>query len=307
MKEGAAIARLRALATHPGARGLLDDAAVIAPPLGRELVVTHDMLAAGVHFRADDPPGDIAWKLLAVNLSDLAAMGARPLGVVMGLGLAGEDAAWLDAFADGLGRALTRWEVPLLGGDTIGGLERLTLGLTALGTVEPGCALSRGGARAGDALWVSGAIGEAGEGLRLLDGRRAAGDPAADQRLIARYRRPEPRLALGRALAGVATACMDVSDGLLLDASRLAAASGCGVRVELARVPMAAGADALTAASAGDDYELLFAGPAGLPHGLGGRVPLTRVGVFEAELGLRVINAAGEVVTPGWLGWEHGG
>lgn len=307
MRERDLIARLLGpLATTAAARGLADDAAVFAPPLGRELVFTHDVLAAGVHYLPDDPASDVAWKLLAVNLSDLAAMGARPLGVLLGLGLsAAEDAAWATAFAAGLGRGLTRWGVALWGGDTVSGLAAAVLGLTAVGSVEPGTALSRSGARPGDGLWVSGTIGDAGLGLAI-----ARGEAAFDKVLLARFRRPEPRLALGQALVGIASAALDVSDGLLLDAARLAAASGVAVTVDLARLPVsdvAAGrvarddAGLAALASAGDDYELLFT----LPPGATALPGTTRVGTVTAGEGLTVIGLAGEVIMPGRLGYEH--
>lgn len=305
------IARLRSLAAHPAARDYRDDAAVLTPALGRDLVLTHDMLAEGIHFLPGDPPQDIAHKLFAVNLSDLAAMGARPVGALLGLGLPpGKDEAWLGAFIEGLAAASAAFDCPLLGGDTIGGLDRLTLGLTALGDVPPGAALSRAGGRAGDRLWVSGNIGDAGLGLRV-----ARGELAPDDRLLAAYRRPAPRLALGQALRGVATAAMDISDGLLLDARRLADASDCGAEIHLARLPISRAAEALNAdplalAASGDDYELLFAAP---PHAdeaiaaLGRRLKLrlTAVGMLKADRGLAVLAPDGTPLTPTRLGWEH--
>ena len=316
MRERDLIARLLApLAGHPAARGLADDAAVLAPPLGRHLVLTHDMLAAGVHYLPADPPSDIAWKLLAVNLSDLAAMGAAPGGVLLGLGLTGEeDEAWLTAFTAGLGRALARWQVPLLGGDTIAGVATQALGLTALGFVEPGAALSRAGAAPGDDLWVSGTIGDAGLGLAI-----AKGEAPPDKALLARYRRPEPRLALGRALGGLASACMDVSDGLLIDAERLALASGVALRIDLARIPVSPPAAArtppgdaarLALATAGDDYELLFTAPASaeeavLAAAAAAKVAITRIGAAESGQGANALGLGGADVTPARLGWEH--
>ena len=313
MREREFIARLLTpLATHKAARGLADDAAVWLPPLGRELVFTHDVLAAGVHYLPDDPPSDVAWKLLAVNLSDLAAMGAAPSGVLMGLALGpAQDEAWLAAFTDGLKRVLDLWNVALWGGDTVRVPGEAVLGLTAIGTVAPGRALGRGGARAGDELWVSGTIGDAGLGLAVAQGRMAP-----DKTLLTRYRRPEPRLALGRALVGVATACMDVSDGLLIDAGRLAAASGVGVEIELATVPVSDAAAArivqddaglLGLATAGDDYELLFAVPPGsdVASLATPKVRLTRVGQFVDGQGLAVTGLSGAQIVPERLGWEH--
>lgn len=291
---------------------------MLTPPLGRDLVLTHDLLAEGVHFIGDEPPADLAWKLVAVNLSDLAAMGARPLGVLMGLGLAGQDAAWADAFAAGLGEACARWNAPLLGGDTVMGLDRLVLGLTALGQVEPGRALARVGARPGDALWVSGSIGDAGLGLAVAKGR-FDGPEDARAAVLARYRRPEPRLALGAALADarLASACLDVSDGLLLDAARLAGASGVRAAIDLPAIPLsraaqALGADPLAAATAGDDYELLFAaapGDASVVAALGKRLKLrlTRVGRVETGAGLVLLDAQARDVTPARLGFVHAG
>lgn len=308
---------LTPLATHSAARGLSDDAAVLTPPLGRDLVFTHDVLACGVHYLPDDPPSDIAWKLLAVNLSDLAAMGARPVGALMGLGLStDEDEAWLTAFSDGLRRGLDRWGVALLGGDTVAGLAQAVLGLTAIGQVEAGSALSRSGATPGDELYVTGTIGDAGLGLAI-----AKGDAAADKYLLSRYRRPEPRLAFGQAIVGLASAAMDVSDGVLIDAQRLAAASGVSVRVDLVHLPLSDAARVRTAntdavvlerATAGDDYELLFAAPASVAGALhdaaaADRLRLTRIGMIGVGSGLTVIGLTGAPIVPDRLGYEHRG
>lgn len=302
--------RLAPLATSAAARGLADDAAVWAPPLGRELVFTHDILACGVHYLAGDAPSDIAWKLLAVNLSDLAAMGARPAGVLMGLGLsAAEDDDWRAAFTGGLGRALAHFNVALWGGDTVTGLDRAVLGLTAIGDVLPGTALSRGGAQIGDEIWVSGTIGDAGLGLTM-----AQGHLPFDKKLVDRFRRPTPRLALGRALIGVATACMDVSDGLLIDADRLARASGVQLAIDVDAVPVTAGpgtqtrADRLARLTAGDDYELLFTAAPGADvaaRAVAASVPVTRIGHVAPGQGVLAL-AGGVDVTPARLGWEHG-
>jgi len=310
MKERAFIAaHLAPLANTPAARGLADDAAVWTPPLGRDLVFTHDVLACGVHYLASDPPSDIAWKLLAVNLSDLAAMGAKPVGVLMGLGLsAAEDAGWRREFTAGLGRALAHFGVALWGGDTVTGLAAAVLGLTAIGQVERGQALSRGGARVGDDIWVSGTIGDAGLGLAI-----AKGEAAVDKCLLNRFRRPEPRLALGRAMVGVASACMDVSDGLLIDADRMARASGARFDIDLGAVPLSAAAQTaddggrLALATAGDDYELLFTASPGIDvAAIAGRTPVTRIGVVVSGTGVRAIGSNGVDMTPARLGWEHG-
>jgi thiamine-monophosphate kinase len=309
MAERDFIARLLSpLATTPAARGLNDDAAVWMPPIGRQLVFTHDVLAAGVHYLPDDPPGDVAWKLLAVNLSDLAAMAATPAGVLLGLGMsAAEDDTWREAFVAGLGRALAQFGVALWGGDTVSGLQQAVLGLTAVGWVEPGKAMGRRGAQPGDGVWVSGSIGGGGLGLAVARGERPF-----DKALLNRYRRPVPRLALGAALGGVASAGMDVSDGLLIDAQRLAAASGIGLALELDAVPLAAPAaairDVLAQVTAGDDYELLFtAAPdvdvAALAAAT--KTPVTRIGTVEAGSGLALRCSGQPVPLPDRLGWEH--
>lgn len=307
------IARLlRPALTHPAARGLLDDAAVLTPALGRDLVFTHDMLAYGIHYLPNDPPADVAHKLLAVNLSDLAAMGAKPVAALLGLGLSPrEDEGWLTAFVTGIADASARFALPVIGGDTIAGLERAVLGLTAIGDVPPGAALSRAGARPGDRLWVSGNIGDASLGLRAL-----RGEIAPDPRLIEAYRRPEPRLALGLALRGLATACMDVSDGLLLDARRIAEAGKVGVTVELRRLPTSRAAEAVGATPAdlsagGDDYELLFTAPAGADAAIATlsrtlKLRLTCVGACAVGEGLTVLGPAGQPIIPARLGFEHG-
>jgi thiamine-monophosphate kinase len=299
---------LRGFATDPAARGLLDDAAVLEVG-GVTLVLTHDMLAEGVHFLPDDPPADVAWKLVAVNLSDLAAKGARPIGVLLGYSL-GDD-GWDRAFADGLATALGAFGIPLLGGDTVKAPR--VLGLTAIGEAT-GMVPSRSGARPGDHLWVSGTIGDAGAGLRML-----RGELPRDPILVERYRNPRPRLEAGQRLAPLVSAMMDVSDGLLIDASRMAKASGAAAVLDLASVPLS---DALrhavgdgrtgrlAAATAGDDYELLFAAPHGAAAGiltLADEIglPFTRIGAIEAGAGLRLRDGSEEVALPERLGWEH--
>jgi len=305
--EAAFIERLRGLATDSGARGLLDDAAVLEVG-GETLVLTHDMIVEGVHYLPGDPPADVAWKLIAVNLSDLAAKGALPIGALLGFTLG--DEAWDRAFAEGLGAALTAFGVPLLGGDTVSASTRV-LGLTAIGRAA--CAPpSRSGARAGDLLWVSGTIGDAGAGLRVLKGELGAADA-----LVERYRNPRPRIEGGQRLAPLVSAMMDVSDGLLLDASRMAAASGCAVQIELDSVPLSdtylalCGEARLDAAGAGDDYELLFAtdgSRAGAILALAEEIglPFSRIGRFAAGEGLVLSDRGAPIPLPARLGFEHG-
>ena len=303
---------LRALAASPAARGLLDDAAVLEVG-GHSLVLTHDMIVEGVHFLPDDAPGDVARKLVAVNLSDLAAKGARPVGALLGYTLGTSD--WDRAFAEGLAAVLAAFSLPLLGGDTVSapaGSAR-TLGLTAIGEAERPVP-SRSGAQAGDHLWVTGSLGDAGAGLRMLKGELPHSPALAE-----RYRNPRPPLEAGQALAPLVSAMMDVSDGLLIDASRLGRASGIGVEIDLALLPLSAaflaalgdGRDSrLFAATAGDDYELLFAAaPAraaeilALSERLG--LPISRVGSAQAGAGLRLSHAGEAVALPQKLGWEH--
>ncbi len=271
------------------------------------IVLTHDMIVEGVHYLPGDPPADVAWKLVAVNLSDLAAKGARPMGVLLGFTLG--DAAWDRAFADGLGTVLGAFGIPLLGGDTVSAPTRV-LGLTAIGRAEL-IPPDRSGARPGDRLWVSGTIGDAGAGLEAL---RDGSDAAA---LIERYRNPRPRLEAGERLVPFVTAMMDVSDGLLIDAGRMAEASGCRAAIALDAVPLSeaylarCGEARLEAATAGDDYELLFAAPArhaaailALSEELG--LPFTPIGGFLEGSGLGLSESGRPVSLPERLGFEHG-
>ncbi|MBB3877812.1 thiamine-phosphate kinase [Sphingomonas pseudosanguinis] len=297
MTEAEFIAALRRMPLHPGAHGLMDDSAVIdAGPL----VVTTDTLVEGVHFLPQDPPGDVAWKLVATNLSDLAAKGALVEGVLLNYPLG--DSAWDHAFLDGLSLALARFDARLIGGDTVSLRGPRVLTLTAFG--REAAAPVRSGARAGDALWVTGTIGDAGLGLAIAMGG------TGPEALRDAYRRPQPRLTEGRALAPVVHAMMDVSDGLLIDAARMAQASGLAVTIDLDAVRLSPAARALggedraarlAAATAGDDYELLFA----LPPDVTPPVAATRVGRFDAGAGLSLFDTAGPIPLPPRLGFEH--
>jgi len=316
--EFALIARhFRALA-GPGALGLGDDAALLDPPPGRQLVLAADAMVAGVHFLPDDPPETIGRKLLRVNLSDLAAMGAAPLGYLMTTAFPqGTGDAWIAAFARGLAEDQRAYGLALLGGDTVSTPGQLTLSLTILGTVAPEAALRRRGARPGDHLWVSGTIGDGALGLRVLRGRLP---PDAAGHLAGRYRLPEPRLALGAALAGLAHAAMDVSDGLVQDLGHLCRAGGCGAVLEAGRVPLSPAAAAAIAAdpgllplalSGGDDYELLFAAPPAAAAEVEARaaaagVPVARIGRFtEGPAEVAVQDARGAPLALPKGGWSH--
>ncbi|UPY36668.1 thiamine-phosphate kinase [Sediminicoccus sp. KRV36] len=291
------------------ALGLLDDAALLTPPPGQQLVLSADAMVAGVHFLEDDPAETIGRKLLRVNLSDLAAMGAAPLGYLMTIALTpATDEAWLDGFVAGLGLDQREFGLQLLGGDTVSTPGPLSLSITILGHVPPGAALRRLGARPGDDLWVSGRIGDGYLGLRAARG--AWPDP--DGALARRYRLPEPRLALGLALRGLARACMDVSDGLLQDLSHLCRAGDCAAEVQAELIPVSDAAAPIAAlATGGDDYELLFAASpqdrAGVEAaGLAACTPVTRLGRFTAgapRVTLR--DREGADITPQKLGWSH--
>jgi thiamine-monophosphate kinase len=316
--EFAAIARyFRPLATHPGAFGLKDDLAWLAPRFGRRLVLKTDAIVVGVHTLAGDPPDLIARKALRVNLSDLAGKGARPLGYMLALVLpADTKEAWLARFAAGLGADQKEFGIPLLGGDMTRTPGPPTISITAIGEAQPGRPLLRGGARRGDAVFVSGTIGDAALGLMALKGK-LPGLAAQHRRFLAgRYHLPEPRLALGRAIAPLATAAMDVSDGLIADLGHICAASGCGAEIDYASVPASPAAQqagerhTLARLTGGDDYELLFTAPLKAEAGLRAAarktgVPLTRIGRIVAPPGVRVIGPDGGEVRVKGGGWQH--
>lgn len=250
--ERAFVESLKALASHPAARGLADDCAVL--DLGSEtLVLTHDIMVEGVHTLPGQDPADVAWKLVATNLSDLAAKGARPLGVLLGHTLGPDD----DRFVAGLSEALTRYDVPLLGGDTSSGGPPRSWGLTAIGLATHRPVPSRAGAKPGDTVWVTGPLGAAMAGFEALRDGSGADSTA--------FRRPLACLGEGEALAPHVSAMMDISDGLLLDASRIAQASGVTLALSAADVPIAVPEDRRgDALRWGEDYELLFTLPAGI-------------------------------------------
>ena len=285
MNEPDFIAALRSLPLHPGARGLMDDCAVI--PFGSEtLVITHDMMAEGTHFRADADMADVAWKLVATNLSDLAAKGAEPVGVLLGHMLGRDDAR----FIEGLRAALEAFGTPLLGGDTIAAAGARALGLTAIGRATHVPVPSRSGALAGDGVWITGPVGRAMLGFEGATEHRAAFD------------RPVPRLAEGRALAPLVSAMMDVSDGLLLDAFRMAEASGMTLALEPAAIPVADVAQYEKCIRWGDDYELLLTAPpsALLP------VPAHRIGTVGPRGPTPLLLGDTALADPASLGYRHG-
>jgi len=270
--EDSLIARyFKPLATDPGAFNLGDDAAVLKPS-GDDIVVTTDAIVEGVHFLADDPPDTVARKALRVNLSDLAAKGATPAGFVLTLALRAADDAWLTPFARGLGSDAGLFDCPLLGGDTVSTPGPLTISITAFGRVPAGKMVRRSGAKPGDRVVVTGTIGDAALGLDILKGGAAAAlaDAGAKAMLIGRYRVPQPRNALAKAVRDHAHAAIDVSDGLAGDLAKLCGVSGVSAVIDAPSISLSAAAAALlargtvgmeTIVSGGDDYELLCAIP----------------------------------------------
>ncbi len=285
MNEPEFIAALRLLPLHPGARGLLDDCAVLT--LGTEtLVITHDMMAEGTHFRPDADMADVAWKLVASNISDIAAKGAEPVGVLLGHMLGREDARFLK----GLHEALEAFGALLLGGDTVAGEGLRSFGLTAIGRATHTPVPSRSGAKPGDQVYVTGPVGRAMLGFEGVAEHRAAFD------------RPVPRLEEGIALAPHVTAMMDISDGLLLDAFRLAEASGVGISLDPQAIPVADPARAGECMRWGDDYELLFTAPpaAQLP------VIAYQIGVVTPLDAAPLVLGTQALGDPATLGYRHG-
>ena len=283
---------------------LTDDAAVFAPPAGRELVMTADAMVEGVHFLPGTAPGLVARKLLRVNLSDLASMGAVPFGYLITMSVPrhfSDD--WFAGFAAGLRTDQQAFALSLLGGDTTETPGPLTLSLTAIGHVAPGTAILRSGAQPGDDLWVTGTIGDGVLGLHAARGEL----PDPDGYLKGRYDLPTPRL--GLPLAGWAHAAMDVSDGLFQDLGHICRASGVAAMVEAIRIPLSPQAAATgpdwreTAWVGGDDYELLLAAPAGQapPHG----IAATRIGRFQPGDGVTVLGGNGEQLDLAGRGWSH--
>ena len=301
------IARLRRIATDPAARGLADDVALLG-----DLVLTHDTIAEGVHFLPADPPASVGWKLVAVNLSDLAAKGAEPLAALLSLTIGDED--WDEAFLGGIEAACESYGLKLIGGDTIAlppGTPRV-LGLTAIGKAGEWTP-SRAGGKPGDRLWVAGTLGDGAAGLQVL-----LADCKAAGVLVDHYRRPIPLLAIGRALAAEASAMMDVSDGLLIDLGRLCEASDCGAEVDLDALPLSRafvaerGGDRrarLFAATGGDDYALLAAITEGFDPNVSLSLPsganVACIGRLTDAKGLALSDAGGRVATPEHLGHEH--
>lgn len=316
---------LRPLAAgFPGAFGLIDDCAAVRVPEGQDLVVSMDAVAAGVHFFADDAPADIAWKALAVNVSDLAAKGARPVAYLMSLAFPEPPLrSWLEGFAKGLAEAQAHFGIALAGGDTDRRPGPLSITITVMGTTDAGRNLLRSEAHAGDLLFVSGTLGEAALGLRLrqtpalaktwgLSAERAAS-------LTAAYLRPQPRLGLGPALRRYAAATTDISDGLAKDLGRLCRASSVGTAIALGALPLSPAAAAVVRADpdcwkiivgGGDDYEILAAVPSTLAADFRsmaaqGGVKVTEIGMLDGGSSVLIAGADGSPLDLKNPGWDH--
>lgn len=293
--------------------GIGDDAALLQVPAGKQLVVAMDTLNAGVHFPAETATADIGWKALAVNLSDLAAMGAQPAWCTLSLSLPEAGKNWVDAFLDGFFALADRYEVALVGGDTTRG--PLSICVTAHGFVDEGRSLRRDAARPGDDIWVSGTLGDAAGALALWRDSK----PAVSALRI-RLDRPEPRIPLGSALAGIARSAIDLSDGLLADVDHLCARSGVGAEIEIDALPAS---EALRVAfgertrrqlqaAGGDDYELCFSAPAQARAAIEAAsrttgTPVTRIGRIVEGEGARALLADGSEWRPSSAGYEHFG
>jgi len=294
--------------------GIGDDAAILQLPPGEQLLVSTDTLAAGRHFPLTTAPADIGWKALAVNLSDLAAMGATPRWCLLALTLPEADPAFLQGFAEGFWALAEQANISLVGGDTTRG--PLSITITVMGSVPAGQALRRDGAKPGDDIYVSGTLGDAGLGLQLAQGQKYSLPEPARAAALAALNRPQPQLALGQALRGLATSAIDLSDGLAQDLGHILERSGVGATLDADALPLSPALQACAreqalhwALSAGDDYQLCFtAAPAhaGALAELAGQqhARLTRIGHIEAAAGLRIM-AQGKSLPPGPAGFQH--
>lgn len=307
-------------AGFPGALGLLDDAAVLRPAEGCQFVVTTDTIVAGVHYVGDEPADLVAQKLLRVNLSDVAAMGARPVAYTLNIALPPEiEDDWLERFTAGLAADQRRFGIALAGGDSVSTPGPITLTVTAIGEVPAGAELRRSGARPGDVIYVTGTIGDGALGLKAVRGGLAGLGKADKAALTERYRLPQPRVACGPRLVGLAHAAIDVSDGLIADLGHIADTSGVAAVVEAAAVPLSRAAAAALALDpalrdavlgGGDDYELLFTAPpeaADRLAALAGEIglPITAIGRIEGGKGVRVVDAAGGEISLRVAGFTH--
>jgi len=296
------------------ALGIGDDAAILDVPPGQQLVVSTDMLVAGVHFSENADAVSIGHKSLAVNLSDLAAMGATPAWYTLNLSLPQAEPNWLEGFCQGMFALAVKHDAALVGGDTTRG--PLTIGIQIMGLVPHGQALKRAGARPGDRIYVTGLLGEAALGLRVTQGQLKLPDEFLAN-VLTQLNRPMPRVPAGLRLRGLASACIDISDGLAADLGHILAASAVGARIQLKRLPLSPAYDAAfeqvgwqAALTGGDDYELCFTIPpaqetvfriASAHFG----VPCSYIGDIEAEPGLRIVDEQGALYVPEQSGFDH--
>jgi thiamine-monophosphate kinase len=313
--EFSLIARHFTRATPGAVLGVGDDCALLAPTPGMQLAVSTDMLLEGRHFSPQDGPAGIGHKALAVNLSDLAAMGATPRWATLAIALPAEDDAWLRAFSRGFFRIAEQHGIELVGGDTTRG--PLTLAVTVVGEVPPGLALRRDGAQPGDDVWVSGVLGSAALALAYRQGRVSM-DPLDAARVLPALYLPTPRVALGIALRGVASAAIDISDGLLADLGHILERSGVGATLEFGALPTLPAVQQYlhedvtreAVLAGGDDYELCFTAPAArrdavLAAAQQTGVAVTRIGTIGAEASLTVRDADGQPLHLGKTGYDH--
>jgi thiamine-monophosphate kinase len=310
-------------AGYPGAFGLRDDAAAIAPPLGHDLVVTVDAIAAGVHFFTGDAPAGVGWKALAINVSDLAAKGAEPNAYVMSIAFPeAPDSAWLADFADGLGQAQRTFGMHLIGGDTDRRPGPMSVTITAFGFVPAGAMVRRSTAKLGDRIFVSGTLGDSALGLKLRSNDAATASwglsTAHQSHLLARYLRPEPRIGLTSALRAHASAAMDISDGLIKDLGRMTKASGLGAMIHANRLPLSVAAAIVPASasrlnylvSGGDDYEILATvapSNAGAFQSAARRagIAVTDIGEIVAGSSVALVGEDGHPIPIGQTGYDH--
>lgn len=302
--------RARAAARDDVVLGIGDDAAILQLPPGKQLVVTTDTLNVGVHFPESTKAEDLGWKSLAVNLSDLAAMGALPAWCTLSLSLPESDPKWLDGFVDGFLQLASQHGIALVGGDTTRG--PLSISVTAMGLVDNGGALRRGGAKVGDDVWVTGTLGDAAAALQSL----FAG-AAVDRALRMRLERPTPRVAAGLRLVGLANSCIDVSDGLLADLGHICGLSKAGAEIEIDRLPASPSLLRFKPAmrwpwqaAGGDDYELCFTAAPRLRDEIQraldfAETPGTRIGRIVAGSGVKALDAEGNEWQPPRLGFKH--
>ena len=308
------------IATHPGALGLSDDAAFIKPPPGCDLVLKTDGIIGGVHFFAEDAAQGVARKALRVNLSDLAAKGAKPLGFLLSLALpkeTGDD--WLSGFAEGLRDDAARFGCPLFGGDTDRTPGPVTISIAMFGSVPEGTMVRRAGAKPGDRVFVSGSIGDAALGLVLRKGATWKLSEGQRQHLASRYLLPQPRNALAEAVRGHASAAMDVSDGLAGDFAKLCRASRVAAEIEVARVPLSDAAKTVlaaepamleTALTGGDDFEIVCTVPAAKADSFraaakAADVTVTEIGEIKAGEGVRFVDSNGQALAFKCASFSH--